>query len=50
MLFGEDLDLAKSVDNDVHKYLNDRQSAALSLHDDDGDLDLVKFALLLISL
>jgi len=36
----KDLDLAKSVDNDVHKYLNDRQSAALSLHDDDGDLDL----------
>ena len=37
----KDLDLAKSVDNDVYKYLNDRQSAALSLHDDDGDLDLV---------
>jgi len=36
----KDLDLAKSVDNDVYKYLNDRQSAALSLHDDDGDLDL----------
>merc|ERR1719499_1243470 len=36
----KDLELAKSVDNDVYKYLNDRQSAALSLHDDDGDLDL----------
>jgi len=36
----KDLELAKSVDNDVYRYLNDRQSAALSLHDDDGDLDL----------
>lgn len=32
----KDLDLARSVDNDVYKYLNDRQCAALSLHDDDG--------------
>merc|ERR1719210_1422335 len=40
----KDLDLAKSVDNDVHKYLNDRQCAALSLHDDDGDLDLDDWA------
>lgn len=39
-----DLDLAKSVDNDVYRYLNDRQCAALSLHDDDGDLDLDDWA------
>jgi len=40
----KDLDLAKSVDNDVYRYLNDRQCAALSLHDEDGDLDLDDWA------
>jgi len=35
-----DLDIAKSVDNEVHKYLQQRQNATFSLQDEDGDLDL----------
>ena len=37
----KDLEIAQSVDNDVYKYLAQRQNAAISLHDyDEGDLNL----------